>query len=181
MPVDYVAKIRRVTTQGLVRMLVRLETNQPIRGWPPGKAFEHIVLRSFDLEPEAAVVWPYVVPWQGGIIEQIDGAVHAAGLYCLVEAKDHRNPQNIEPIAKLRNQLMRRPAGCIGLVFSMSDFSVPAKLLTQMMNPLSILLWDYEELKHAVSHQIMIQSLKTKYLFAVEWGMADYDIRKGLR
>ncbi len=162
-------------------MLGNLETNQPIRGWPPGKAFEHIVLRGFDLEQGGIVSWPYSVPLNGSIIEQIDGAVHLDTLSCLVETKDYADPLNIEPIAKLRNQLMRRPASTIGLVFTMSDFSDPAKSLTRIMNPLSVLLWDYQELKHAITNKVMCKGLKTKYMYAVEWGMPDYDIRKGLR
>src|SRR5580692_11222933 len=101
MPTDYVANIKRATTADLLDMLGRLEARQAIRRWPPGKAFEHIVLRGFDIEQEATVTWPYSVPLNGKIIEQIDGAVHFNGLSCLVETKDYHDPLNIEPIAKL--------------------------------------------------------------------------------
>ena len=181
MPTNYIAMIKRATRTDLLKMLDALEAKQAIPKWPPGRAFEHIVLRGFDIEPDAMVIWPYSVSLDGKVIEQIDGAVYAAGLSCLVETKDYNDPLNIEPVAKLRNQLTRRPSGSIGMVFTMSDFSGPAKSLTRMMNPLSILLWDYEELRQAIDQGTMCRSLRTKYMFAVERGMPDYDIRKGLR
>jgi hypothetical protein len=69
----------------------------------------------------------------------------------------------------------------MGMVFTTSQFSIPAKSLTRMMNPLSILLWEYEELRIAVQQQTICRALLTKFMYAVEWGMPDYDIRKGLR
>jgi hypothetical protein len=162
-------------------MLDSLEANQEIPQWPPGKAFEHIVLRAFEIERTARVIWPFTVPLQGKVIEQIDGAVYVEGLPCLIETKDYDDPLNIEPIAKLRNQLMRRPSGTMGLVFTMSNFTDPAKSLTRLMNPLSILLWDYHELRYGIENQVMCRGLVTKFMYAVEWRMPDYDIRKELR
>jgi hypothetical protein len=56
-----------------------------------------------------------------GEVEQIDGVVYSDELACLVECKDEAGKVNFEPIAKLRNQLLRRPGAAIGMVFSRSE------------------------------------------------------------
>jgi hypothetical protein len=49
------------------------------------------------------------------------------------------------------------------------------------MTPLSVLLWEFEELESAIQQQCICQGLLTKYQYAVELGIPDYDIRGGLR
>ncbi len=58
-------------------------------GWAPGKAFEYLVLRAFELNG-ADVRWPYTVFLHGQdeVIEEIDGSVRVRGLYGLIECKD---------------------------------------------------------------------------------------------
>lgn len=177
MPIDYVAKIRENDAPRLLAMLRRVREDLPIPGWRRGKAFEHIILRAFELEG-IEVKWPYTVTMEGRVIEQIDGVVYADGLSCLIEAKDYADPIAIEPIAKLRNQLMRRPSPALGLLFSRTDFSIPAKLLTRMMNPLNILLWEGEELQFSIEHRQMREALQNKYRYAVEYGFPDFNIMK---
>jgi hypothetical protein len=48
--------------------------------WAPGKAFEYLVLRAFDLNG-ADVQWPYPVSLYGQdeVIEEIDGSVRVGG------------------------------------------------------------------------------------------------------
>jgi hypothetical protein len=180
MPRDYVADIQKKNKAQLLSMLRSIGASRPVSGWPAGKAFEYIVLRAFELEG-AHVQWPFSVTLYGETLEQIDGAVHSNGLHCLIESKDYQEPINIEPIAKLRNQLMRRPAGTIGLVFARSGFTLPAITLTRMISPLNILLWEFGELEYAIGNVTMCQALQTKFLYAVERSMPDYDIRGGLR
>jgi hypothetical protein len=103
-------------------------------GWEPGKAFEYLVLRAFQLDG-AVVTWPYRVSLFDQEVEQIDGAVHCASLPCLVESKDLAVNVSFEPIAKLRSQLLRRPSGVLGLMFSSKGFTVPARLLAQLALP----------------------------------------------
>ena len=84
-------------------------------GWEQGEAFEYLVLRAFQIDG-ASVSWPYTV-WHGRqAIEQVDGAIASDGLWCLVESKDTQDRVNVEPLAKLRNQLSRRPSPTIGLL-----------------------------------------------------------------
>ncbi len=161
-------------------MLQTLAGGAPIPKWPPGIAFEHIVLRAFDIE-SATVVWPFSLKQGGKTIEQIHGAIYCGGLACLVESKDYSDPINVEPIAKLKNQLSRRPTGAMGLLFSRNGFTEPAKILVRMMQPLNILHWEYQELEQSLISGTMCQALRTKYMYAVEQGIPDYNISKGLR
>jgi len=115
--------------------------------WTPGKAFEDLILTGFRLSG-AEVRKPFDVNLDIGIHEQIDGAVYAAGLSCLVEAKDYGSkPVDITPIAKLRNQLLRRHAGVVGLFFSRSGYTEPARVQSLFLGPQAILLWDSEDIQ----------------------------------
>jgi len=143
--------------------------------WEPGKAFEYAVLRAFELEG-AQVTWPYGVELGGEEVEQIDGVIYAAGQACLVESKRHSQPLNVEPIAKLRNQLSRRPAATIGLVFSYNGFAEPARLLTRYLAPQTILLWDGGEIGYALRSLGMVHGLRVKFRYAVEQGTPDYNL-----
>ncbi len=180
MAVDYVARISRAGTAELSRMLDDLSARRPIRGWASGKAFEHIILRGFFLEG-AEVSWPFEVREGRHTIEQIDGAVYCDGLFCLVESKDYSEAINVEPVTKLRSQLERRPAGTLGLIFARSGFTPSAKYLVKTHSPLNILLWEFEELRMAIADQKMRPALQTKFKYAVEQALPDYNIERGYR
>jgi len=153
--------------------------------WAPGKAFEYLILRAFELEG-GEVRYPFSVPYPPGIgdgrnkgdLEQIDGAVHAGGLSAIVEAKDSSRAINVEPIAKLRNQLLCRPAGTVGLLFSRSGFTDPARILAHFVGPQTILLWEGGEVKFALERAMMVRGLMVKYRTAVEEGLPDYNITR---
>lgn len=81
-------------------------------------------------------MWPFEAPGIGArSLEQIDGAIHVGGLHVIVESKDQAASQDIEPIAKLRNQLLRRPSGAVGVCFSTGGFTPSARLLAHVMAP----------------------------------------------
>lgn len=187
MPVDYIARIRRYNTAQLVTMLQDIRAGRSPAGWSRGRAFEHLVLRGFELDG-ADVEWPYTVHFAGHALEQIDGAVHLQNTTFLIESKDYKNPLNVEPVAKLRTQLSRRPFGTMGIVFGRSNFSVPLKDLTRMMNPLQILLWDVDELEDALQIQAtrhagnptpqgMCKALRLKMRAASTLGAPDFNTR----
>jgi hypothetical protein len=180
MAADYVALIRQRERHDLLAMLELIGAGLPIEGWPGGSAFEHLVLRAFEIEG-ADVTWTYRVQLAGETVEQIDGAVFYQHLACLVESKDCQDAVNVEPIAKVRSQLLRRPPGTLGLVFARSGFTESAKLLTRMLNPVNILLWEFEELEAGLRTGRMCSSLVSKYRYAVERGLPDYDVRMDLR
>lgn len=145
--------------------------------WEPGKAFEYLVLRAFVLNG-AEVTWPFRVPLHGAEVEQIDGAVYAAGLCCLVESKDDTRSVGIEPLAKLRNQLLRRPVGTLGLIFSRTRFTSAAIQLAAFATSQPILLWNGDELQYGLEQERMSELLILKYRACVEYGIPDYDARE---
>ncbi len=111
----------------------------------------------------------------GHIVEQIDGAVEAAGLHCLLECKDEKDRLSIAPLAKMRNQLLRRPAASVGLLFSTSGYTEPAQMLAGYMGGQTILLWQPDEIKLAVNRGRIIPLLAFKYRMCVEEGISDAD------
>ena len=148
--------------------------------WPPGKAFEYLVLRAFNLDG-ADVRWPYPVSLHGNgeVIEEIDGSVRVGGLYGLIESKDESGNIAIAPIAKLRNQLLRRPAGTIGMVFSSSEYTEAALLLAQFSLPQAIQLWTGREVEFALTSERICNLCERKYRACVDEGMVDFDITLG--
>ncbi|NET58303.1 MAG: restriction endonuclease [Symploca sp. SIO2E6] len=172
---DYEKKIAGYDWHNLSELWKRIESgNTP--GWESGRAFEYFILRAFQLEG-AEVTWPYSVRVNGEELEQIDGVVYSDGLACLVECKDTASRISIEPIAKLRNQLQRRPATAIGSVFSRSGFTEPAFTLAQFITPQTVLLWSGEEIAYALENKCFQQGLFKKYRFCIELGITYYNIK----
>jgi hypothetical protein len=166
----YRTQIKRLKYAGLLR-LWRLSAAGSSLGWPAGKAFEYLILRAFEIEG-ADVQYPFSVNLPSGINEQIDGVIYHSGLAAIVESKD-RGTLNVEPIAKLRNQLARRPAATIGVIFSRKGFTLPALALTQYMSPQTVLVWPGAEIDLALRKKRMLRGLHIKYKMAVEQGMPD--------
>jgi hypothetical protein len=171
---EYEKKIAEYDSSGILDLWKAIETGDT-PGWADGKALEYLVLRAFQLE-DAEVRWPYRVDIDSEEIEQIDGVVYTEGLACLIECKDTNERANIEPIAKLRNQLLRRPGPTIGIVVSRTGFTEPAVTLARFIAPQTILLWNGNELVHAIQKQSMRRSLLAKYRFCVERGLPVYNI-----
>ncbi|MDF5720318.1 MAG: restriction endonuclease [Rhizonema sp. PD37] len=146
--------------------------------WEPGKAIEYLVIRAFEIEG-ADVTYPYTVRISGTIVEQIDGAVYTDGLACLVECKDREGNIAIDPVAKLRNQLLRRPAGAVGIVCSTTGFTEATIILAQYNANQAILLWEQDDLDYALQHQSMRQGLVKKYRYCIERGLPNYNLIDG--
>lgn len=180
MPTDaeYQQKIEDLDWDELLQLWERIKngTTQE-QGWASGKALEYLVLQAFKLS-DAEVVWPYSVKLEGEEIEQIDGAVYLRDIAFLVECKDHSSRINIEPIAKLRNQLLRRPGTVIGVVFSREGFTNPASTLARFTSPQTILLWNDKEIKQVLRDRDFCRHLITKYRACIERGLPDFDIRQ---
>ncbi len=146
-------------------------------GWQRGLAFEYLILQAFRLEG-ADVIWSFPVNLFGAPIEQIDGVVHMANshLSLLVESKDFEQAVSVEPIAKMRNQLQRRPNGVIGSVFSVNGFTEPALTLAQFIAPQTILLWDQQDINYCLQHGTFIDGLLKKYRHCIEYGKPNYNL-----
>ncbi|HEX2205422.1 MAG TPA: restriction endonuclease [Longimicrobium sp.] len=172
----YPRRVREMGWDGVARLWAAVRAGET-PGWAAGRAFEHLVLRAFELDG-AAVRWPFEVYLDGRIVEQIDGAVYAAGLSCLIEAKDTAEPLQVDAIAKLRSQLSRRPAGVLGLLFSRSGFTRPATTLARYLTPQNVLLWTGEDLEVALERRAMVDPLAAKYRRCVEEAVPHYAIRQ---
>jgi len=173
---EYRVLIQRKRKPGLLRLWNNvLANNTP--NWESGKAFEFLILRAFELEG-AIIRWPYSVPIFGETVEQIDGAVHFEGLpiSVLTEFKDSTRNLNIEPIAKLRNQLLRRPSNAVGSIFSTTGFTEPALILSQFSAPQTILLWEPNHIEHCLRNEYFKEGLIKKYRHAIEEGFPNFDI-----
>jgi hypothetical protein len=168
------ARIQTLDWSGLRDLWVKIQAGDT-PGWDPGKAFEYLVLRAFFLDG-ARVCWPYQVALQGEVVEQIDGVVVAGGLHALVESKDLKETVSIEPIAKLRNQLMRRPVAAIGMIFSTSGYTEPALILARYLSGQTILLWYEDEVDFALQRQKIVPLLHAKYLGCVMNAVPDTDV-----
>lgn len=190
---EYRAKISQCNWNDLTNLWEAIQVDDT-PGWAAGKAFEYLVLRAFQLEG-AHVRWPYRVTIgeltkteTGETVEQIDGFIHTNdGLACLIECKDKGRDKNgkvirvnIEPIAKLRNQLLRRPSAVIGIVFSRSGFTDSASLLARFTAPQVILLWAGDEVEIALENKWFCKGLMAKYRTCVAMGLPDYHISRGV-
>lgn len=182
---EYERRIRAMGREELLALWQKIWRRSPT-GWPPGKAFEYLILRAFELEG-AVVRYPFEVRWgsnEGGsgryALEQLDGVIHLGELHALVESKDEAEPVNVEPVAKLRNQLLRRPAGVIGICFSTLGFTMPAGLLANMMAPQTVLLWYGSEvdacLRADSSRRPFVGVLHHKHRVAIETGLVDLQV-----
>ena len=78
----------------------------------------------------------------------------------------------------MRNQLLRRPASSIGLVFSTSGYTLPAETMARFTAPQTILLWDGDEVKYGLERKSMVAGLVAKYRRSIEDGLPNYDIRE---
>ena len=173
---EYQARIENYSRDDVLALWQAIQ-NGDTPEWAAGKALEYLVLRAFQIEG-ATVTYPYTVTLQQEPVEQIDGAIYCDGLSCLVEAKDQLRSMNVEPIAKMRNQLLRRHASTIGVIFSRSGFTTPASILARYLAPNMILLWGNTDIGYGLEHQLMRRSLIEKYRTCIETGLPDYNMKE---
>jgi hypothetical protein len=173
---EYKNRIQRKRRPGLIKLWNGINAKDTA-GWDDGKAFEFLILRAFELEG-ALVRWPYSVSIFGEHVEQIDGVIHFndMNISVLAEFKDHSKNLNIEPIAKLRNQLLRRPSNAVGSVFSTTGFTDPALILSQFSAPQTILLWEQNHIDYCLREGKFKEGLLKKYRHAIEEGFANFDV-----
>ncbi len=172
------AKIKSITDWSGLRGLWAAIRAGDTAGWESGKAFEHLVIRAFELDPDepAAVRYPYDVHLFDEKVEEIDGAVHLPGLSCLVESKDWDTNVAIGPVVKMRSQLLRRPAGTIGIMFAKKGFTSQAVYLTHFTLPQAVLLWSGSDLQVAMDKGRISRFLRLKHRVCCENGIPDYRI-----
>lgn len=156
--------------------------------WAKGKLLEHVVLRAFELEIPDSVTYPFSNREESNKkiieVEQIDGAIHVDGFHALIECKDFtKNKINVEPLAKLRNQLARRHSAVFGIFFTSTDCTDSAEYLVKFMAPQLIILWYLEDIEYCLLHECFIDCMKYKYKMAVEkceYGVPYKQYKEGL-
>ncbi|MEM7655959.1 MAG: restriction endonuclease [Bacteroidota bacterium] len=150
--------------------------------WDAGKAFEYLVVRMFELDG-CKVRYPFSVslPYKSSIMEQIDGVIYHDSIGILLESKDHSNKSektkrniNIEPIAKLRNQLQRRPYLTIGCVFSAGGYTEAVSTLIDYLGNETILIWHGEEIDHCLDKKEIKSCLVSEIEKIIELGVNDF-------
>ena len=180
---EYEQEIKKMDSNALLNLWKEhAETEFDESFWKKGKVLEYVVLRAFEIEilerekqeQKGSVTYPYNVfaPQDSAYVkplEQIDGAVHVDELYALVECKDYSGVKiNIEPLAKMRNQLARRHSSVFGMFFSATDYTVPAEILVGYMAPQLIVLWTKMDIEFCLKNSCFIPCMKEKYRRAVE-------------
>lgn len=143
-----------------------------LAGWDAGKALEYLVVRGFALSG-LQVEYPYEVPLAGHPLEQIDGMVYLGDVPFLIECKD-REAVDIQAIAKMRNQLMRRPPATMGCVFVSGTFTRPAIILCDFAAPHRITLWSGLDIAGALQARDFAQALQRKYHELCMFGLTDH-------
>ena len=173
-PQQMIDEIRGHDRERLLELYGRISVGQAPAFWTDGMALEHLVLRAFELE-RVKVQWPYRIPMPTShqTMEQIDGVAYLDRLAVLIETKDTEEPQNVEPVAKLKSQLDRRPPQTLGLVVSRRGFTAPAATLTRLISGGRILLWTGDELQYAIAHAQMVRGFRLKYRHLVEQAVPD--------
>lgn len=151
-PAELEAKIKLLMDWAALRAFWAAIKNADTPEWRDGEALEYLVLLAFELDNSHV---------------------------CLVESKDWGRNVPFGPIAKMRSQLLRRPAGTIGIMFVKEAFTQPAIWLAHFTLPQAILLWPGDELQSALEAGRICDFLRMKHRVRVENGMPDYDIREG--
>ena len=77
-------------------------------------------------------------------------------------------------IAKLRNQLLRRPETTFGCVFVSGEFTEPALIIADFAVPHRILLWQRLDIEACLTKQEFAEALLGKYRHLCRYGFTDY-------
>jgi len=170
----YIKQARSLNLAGLRKLWAQIVSGNTAE-WPSGKAMEYLILRAFELDG-ATVVWPFDVSSGGKTIEQIDGVIYVDGLAVLAECKDYKDPVNFGPIAKMHQQLIRRPPSTLGCFFAKNGFTDEAILLAEKHTPQNVLLWHGDEIEFALRKKKMRKGLISKYRHSVEHALPDFKI-----
>ncbi len=142
--------------------------------WDEGKAFEHLVVRAFELS-KLHVEYPFDVPPGGSILEQIDGMVFLDDTPFLIECKD-KESVNILAIAKLRYQLLRRPPVTMGCVFITGNYTRSALVRADLAIPQQIVLWSDDDIETALAETDFRSPLIAKYRDLCMYGLTDHSL-----
>jgi hypothetical protein len=91
----------------------------------------------------------------------------------LLECKDTETV-DIEVIAKLSNQLSRRPPTTMGCVFTTGRYTEQALMLADFAVPHRIILWTSDDIEEALAARDFKRLLVKKYEDLCMFGLTDY-------
>jgi hypothetical protein len=91
----------------------------------------------------------------------------------LIECKD-KDVVDIVAIAKLRNQLLRRPPTTMGCVFITGAYTLQALILADFAVPHQITLWSGDDIEAALEAHDFREMLVKKYNDLCMFGLTDY-------
>ena len=157
-----------------------------VHDWNSGRALEYLIVRAFQLDVEAETEllgtrWPFGVtyPQKIGNVEQIDGIAYLKFCNFIIESKDYNQPLDVEPLAKLRQRLEKRPPGTMGILFGKKGFTDPARIIAQFANPLNVLLMQSSDLNYAIKEDKiqLIYVVREMFRHAVELGLPDLGVQ----
>ncbi len=174
---SYISKLSYSEVIGLWEMVKADSYDKSF--WNNGRILEYLILRAFELE-KCSVTYPYTVKEAGVVIEQIDGCIFTPSLSILIECKLYKSnsPLSVEPISKLRNQLVRRPSSVVGALFSTSGFTEPALIISKFLAPQTILLWPMRDIDFCFKNQCFTRGMNALYKNSVEngknYGIVEY-------
>jgi Restriction endonuclease len=168
---DYAARVRGMSWKDLGILWKGIKVHNTPE-WQEGKAFEFLAMRAFELS-KLRVDYPFDVPPGGQPVEQIDGLVFLESIPFLIECKD-RKSIDVEAIAKLRNQLLRRPPVTMGCVLVTGEFTDAALLLSDWALPHRIALWTGIDIDEALAAKDFAIKLRDKYEHLCKYGMSDH-------
>ena len=169
--INYREKAQKLTWKSLPPLWQRIKDGET-PGWDDGKAFEHLIVRAFELS-DLRVEYPFDVPPGGKRIEQIDGMVFLGQILFLLECKDTETV-NIAVIAKMSNQLSRQPPATMGCVFTTGGYTEQAGMLADFAVPHRIILWAAEDIEEALAARDFSKTLVKKYEDLCKFGLTDY-------
>jgi hypothetical protein len=171
---EYIVRVEKMDWVELSALWDQIKAGKAGRaeGWEDGKALEHLVVRAFRLSRLQAE-YPFDVPPGGRALEEIDGLVVMGSNTFLLECKD-MSKVAIEVIAKLINQLLRRPGTTLGCVFTSGGFTSTALLLADFSVPHRILLWSGRDIEEGLKGQNFHKPLSEKYLNLCKYGLTDH-------
>jgi hypothetical protein len=168
---EYKARARGLSWEGLRALWEQIQAGET-QEWDQGRAFEHLVVRGFELSG-LRVEYAYDVPPEGRTIEQIDGIVFLGDTPFLIECKD-RDGVDIVAVAKMRNQLLRRPFVTMGCVLITGEFTEPALILAGLAVPHQITLWAGDDIHAAVDANDFKTALEKKYNDLCMYGLITF-------
>jgi hypothetical protein len=103
--------------------------------------------------------------------EELDGIVVDGWQAFLLETKAWKREVNFSPLALFQFHVETRPAGMLGLFFSLNGYTQPALELAAMYRPQRLLLFDGPDFHWLRQHRDMLELVRRKWTLALQGGL----------